>query len=337
VRILCAALATAGLLVAQWAFAEYSFSFSAHAQNDQAGAASGLSGTASLLGSASGAAGSSLGGSDSGAPATANANQSGLPSSLSAGSPGANVQTPDSVDCIDSAFPLRNSHPGAGCSLGAIAGVGIAPTRNAIASRSSNSGGLSNGTNGISSASNWPVDSRGSVGIPLNSISGEYHVPPSGGPIVLPGDGLLLQSQPGSQPGDSVTPAIAGSTAALFPNHDGLLENEDVSNPTPGADATGAAYPSVGDSQPPASIDFIDAPLGGSGDLGSTVGLDPIDPPLDLIDPPLTSNSVLDLAATAASLNNPPLDSAAVPEPGTLALFGLALLGVAILPRRRPH
>jgi hypothetical protein len=329
-RVFRTALGVAGFLIVPWASADYSFSFNTRGQHDRAGASSSLTGAASLSETASGANSSSgKGGSGDGkladlsgfttgflAPSNVNGDTAGLDSAL---------------DCFDSSSVLPNAPRYTDtCWLIAIAASGSTPLRanNAYplsAGKNGDSypppsfGGQSSDLSGIGPSDSRTSASGGPAGAPSTSTSGQPGTTTSGKPVAVASD---------SSHRHSALDVRGSDTTALAPSQSIADGTDSFSHHHHGS--------GHGDTSTTLSQNIVGPTKGYAGDPLFSTGVEPVfSANVDIAGAILTLNTTIDPLNTAPSLNDALLAPDPIPEPGTLALVGLALVAIAILPRRQ--
>lgn len=309
-RALWIALGAAGLLIVPQAFADFSFSFSSRPQQEHAGSSSGW-------GEGASAQDASLGGSGGGGAAGPLSDESGLLAlpNLSTGLHGTNAATSESIsehdaDCLDPAAALSAS-AFISCSnlLGLASGAVNAKVLDSHSSSTTGSMTSSSGGGFV-----WtPSTGGGLVWTPYTGSGGVISTPSTGS--VFAGTPASAGSGRSSSDGTGVIP-VDGSSYSIPPGTHGR-GGEDVTLPGP---YNGPRDPSNGSS----------ANLGsaGPGTVGGSDPFLPVSGPGDTLDPLGTTPFSTVAALTIAQ---------PVPEPGSLALVGLAVLVLAILLRGKRH
>jgi len=316
-RVFRTALGIAGFLIVPWASADYSFSFNTGGQHDRAGASSSPSSGASLSGAVSGA-GSSSGNGGSGDGFTTGFL---APSKINSDS-----DSDSALDCFDSSSVLPDAPRYTDiCWLIAIAASGSMPLRTNDAYPLS--GGKSFDLSGIGPADSRTSASGGPAGAPSTSTSREPGTTTSGKPVAAASDSSHRHSALDVRGSNTTALArsqsIAGGTDS-FSHH-----------------RHGSGH---GDTSTTLSQNIVGPTKGYAGDPMFGTGVDPVFSTdvapvfitsVDIAGAILTLNTTIDPLNTAPSLNNALLAPDPIPEPGTLALVGLALVAIAILPRRK--
>ena len=316
-RVFRTALGIAGFLIVPWASADYSFSFNTGGQHDRAGASSSPSSGASLSGAASGA-GSSSGNGGSGDGFTTGFL---APSKINS-----DADSDSALDCFDSSSVLPDAPRYTDiCWLIAIAASGSTPLRANDAYPLS--GGKSFDLSGIGPADSRTSASGGPAGAPSTSTSREPGTTTSGKPVAAASDSSHRHSALDVRGSNTTALArsqsIAGGTDS-FSHH-----------------RHGSGH---GDTSTTLSQNIVGPTKGYAGDPVFGTGVDPVFSTdvapvfitsVDIAGAILTLNTTIDPLNTAPSLNNALLAPDPIPEPGTLALVGLALVAIAILPRRK--
>ena len=334
-RVVDTALGIAGFLIFPCASADYSFSFDTRGQHDRTGASSSLSGAASLSGTTSG------GDSSSNKGGTAHGNLAGLsgitagildPSNINSDAAGLD----SALDCFDSSSTLPNAPRFTKtCWLIAIAASRSGPlSANATdayplhssGSKSGNDsypppsfGGQSADLNGTGPIDNRTSDSRSPAGAPIAHTSGKPVTTTSGEPATVVADSSPSHSTLDVRGSDitssAPTQSIVDGTDSFSHHHRGSGNGDTSTGLPPNIIVPAAGY---------------------AGDPVFSIGTDPLfSTNVDIAGPALTLNTTIDPLDTAPSLNDALLAPVPVPEPGTLALVGLALVAIAILPRRK--
>ena len=332
------ALGIAGLLLGGSASADYSFSFNTQGRIDHTGASGGNE-VASLSEDLS-ATGSLGDGGDGGLSSLSSLGRNYLtpPTGAAAGGDSA-------LDCVDSTsvvadaprstqacwlvalaaydnkFPLTDkatdaypivggqdlsaSYPPNG--FGGTPGSG--PSGDGGTPSSDNRGTGSGGSAGASTASN-PDDRNTSPGHSTGDTSDPFHFHTGsdgrGGDIVSLGP----------------TQSSAGGTDSISHHHHG------------GSQGGGGTTTSPSDT----STSLIDTLVASTGDVAPVHhhSRDPIfTTTTGIVGATVTSNPVIDLTSTGPSANITEPAADPIPEPGTLVLVGLALVGIAVVPRRK--
>jgi hypothetical protein len=333
-RVFDTVLGIAGFLIVPWASADYSFSFDTRGQHDRTGASSSLSGAASLSGPASGAQSSSTnGGTAHGNLASFSDFTAGFldPSNINSDAAGLD----SALDCFDSSSTLPNAPRFTKtCWLIAIAASRSGPLRanatDAYPLQSSGSkswndsylppsfGGKSADLNGIGPTDNRTGGSGSPVGKPIVSTSGTPATRTSGEPVAVVADASPSHSAldvRGSDISSAPTQSIVDGTDSFSHHHSGSGNGDTSTGLSPNIIVPAAGY---------------------AGDPVFSTGTDPLfSTNVEITGPASTLNTTIDPLDTAPSLNDALLAPVPVPEPGTLALVGLALVAIAILPRRK--
>ena len=323
-RVFRTALGIAGFLIVPWASADYSFSFNTGGQHDRAGASSSPSSGASLSGALSGTDSSSgNGGSGDGKLGDLAGFTTGFlaPSKINS-----DADSDSALDCFDSSSVLPNAPRYTDiCWLIAIAAAGSTPLRANDAYPLS--GGKSFDLSGIGPADSRTSASGGPAGAPSAPTSGEPGTTTSGKPVAVASDSShrhsALDVRGSNTTALAPSQSIAGGTDSFSHHHHGSGH---------------------GDTSTTLSQNIVGPTKGYAGDPVFGTGVDPLFSTdvapvfvtsVDIAGAILTLNTTIDPLNTAPSLNNALLAPDPIPEPGTLALVGLALVALAILPRRR--
>jgi len=314
-RAFWVALGAAGLLIVPQAFADFSFSFSSRPQQEHAGSSSGWGEGASAQDASSHDA--SSGGSGGGGATGPLSYESGLLSlpNLSTGLHGTNAATSGSifehdVDCVDPAAALSAS---AFIACSNLLG---------LASGAVNAKVLDSHSSSTTTGSMTPSSGGGFVWTPSTG-GGLVWAPYSGGGVTsMPSTGSVFVGTPSSagsgrssSDGTGVRPVDGSSYSALPGTHG--RDGGDATLPGP---YNGPRDPSNGSSATPGTT--------GTATVGGSDPFLPVSGPGDTLDPLGTAPFSTVAALTIAQ---------PVPEPGSLALVGLAVVVLAILLRGKRH
>ena len=325
------ALGIASLLAVSQAFADYSFSFTSRARHDSVGASAGQSGGFSFAGAASGSSGGDGAASSPGSFPTDDWFGAYSPLAGASFGPGTSdtgiVGTSGPNPCLDppqwvlyasDVMPCSSALDAPSSARGKVIGLG---------GQGKGAGGGGGGGTGT------PISGDGAT-FPNGNTSpsgGHHHPGPGAGSNGSDGSGPISSDSSGpiNSDGSGPTLGIIGQSSGPGPHHHhpatGGTGNSLVEDPTLGI---------IGQSSGPGPHhnDPANWPPISTGGAGSS-----------LLDDPTYGASSYPIEASLTW--DPPLElsigstpsAAATPEPGTLALVGLALLGLAILPLRTRH